>query len=697
MRRHYSTKKTEEPDFHKLSVDELETVFTTSLRYGLDDTKASKIRIKRGDNQITSARRNIIFSIIGYFFRGFCGLLWVVSVMNILNYLVFVVGSSDLGMLLNAISTLSTIFASAFVYGYQDIESLWIIDNFKKKNSTELDTMTHVIRNGEDKYIPVEEVVVGDIVCLYAGLKVPADIRLFEVRDLILDRSTLTGECEEFEGTVDCTDRAYLKSKNIVFKSTRVKNGEGKGVVVLKGDQTAIGKIAQLTSQTADKEIVLDKELNRFVTIIVTLAIIMAVVVLVWMLTFMRISYPAALTYNQSIQNMVAAMVTFIPNALPVTVAVALMVIAKRLLRSQVLVKNLSIVETFSCLNMLAVDKTGTLTSNKMVVVNASAGSELIDLKEMKKKRFVRTLAIQQMIRACGLCTSARIETRLDDSANKKRDWDKDTFNKVVTGDATDISFVNFVNEFDNMDDILPNYTMLAEIPFSSKNQWMAKIFRLNDEDTMFAREPNDGSNSDLILVKGAPDLLLKKAKFIVEKNGMSREITNEDVNKIVDIQNEWCVQGQRVILVCKKMCDYSTLALSYRTTGELESYIGDSDDLCLVGIVGILDPPREGLAGIIAKIRAAGIRVCMITGDHALTATAMAIQTGIFSSAKFHTIETMIASESQRTKDGKIDRKSLLLTGSDLNNFEQEDWQISSQYEEIVFARVTTEQKVCL
>ena len=691
MKRHYSVKKVGEPDYHKLTLDELETVFSTSLKYGLDDTKASKIRIKRGDNQITSAKRNIVISIIGYFFSGFCSLLWVVATMNILNYTVFVVGTADPGSLFNAIMTFITIFSSAFVYGYQDIESLWTLDSYKKKQTTDLMTKTHVIRNGEDKHIPIEEVVVGDIVCLYSGQKVPADLRLFEVRDLILDRSTITGESEEFEATVEFTDRSFSKSKNIAFKSTWVTNGEGKGVVVLKGDQTAIGKLAQLTSQTNEKEIILEKELGRLVTIIITLAIIMAVIVLVWMMTFIRISYPSVVTYNQSIQNMVAAMVTFIPNGLPVTVGVALLIMAKRMLSNKILVKNLSILETFSAINMLACDKTGTLTYNKMDVVCATSGNDPIDLKEMKKKRFVRTPAIHQLIRACALCNSAKIDLKIEEVAKKRNEKEKSS--KVITGDATDVSFVNFVNEYDDIEEIQSSYTMLAEIPFNSKNKWMMKIFRPNDGETLF--ENTDDESNDLMLIKGAPDLLLKKTSYITEKNGLIREMSTEEMNKIVDLQNEWCVQGQRVILVCKKMCDYSKLSLTYRTNAELENYVTDSDDLCLVGIVGILDSPREGLAGIIAKIRAAGIRVVMMTGDHALTATALALQTGILSTSKFHTVETMVENEVKREKDKKNESKSLLLTCNDVQSFESDDWQVVAQYDEIVFARVTPEQKV--
>ena len=351
-------------------------------------------------------------------------------------------------------------------------------------------------------------------------------------------------------------------------------------------------------------------------------------------------------------------------------------------------------------MNMLICDKTGTLTQNKMVVVNASSGAESIDLKEMKKRRFVRTTAIQQLIRASILCNNAKVDVSVEELNKRKRgDEDKPHNKKSVTGDATDASLLNFVNEYDNAEDIEAMYTVLAEIPFNSKNKWMMKIVRPGENDTVFEKADDSlESQDDLMLVKGAPDLLLKKTNFITERNGLVREMTADDMNRLVDLQNEWCVQGQRVILICKKMCDYSKLSLAYRNNAELENYVADCDDLCLIGMLGILDPPREGLAGIIAKIRAAGIRVCMMTGDHALTATALAIQTGIFTTANFHTFENMVEHEVKKQgKEAINEKKALLLTGNDLASFEQDDWEVVAKYDELVFARLTPEQKVII
>ena len=203
LRRYHLSSRKAEPRVHRLALDELAKVLSTSLRNGLDDTKASKLRLKRGENRITSTRRSLIVSILGYFFSGFSGLLWVVAIMNVCNYTVFVVGSqSDPGLLLNACMMFAVVCVSALIYTYQDLHALLVFhEHCSPPRSAGI---AHVIRNGEDKRIPVEELVVGDLVCLYAGQRVPADMRIVSASaDLHFDRSTLSGECEETRGQVD--------------------------------------------------------------------------------------------------------------------------------------------------------------------------------------------------------------------------------------------------------------------------------------------------------------------------------------------------------------------------------------------------------------------------------------------------------------------------------------------------------------
>ena len=149
-----------------------------------------------------------------------------------------------------------------------------------------------VIRNGVEHKIPVEDVVIGDLVHLSYGNKVPADVRIIESHDLKFDKSMLTGESEAVEGTIECTDDRYVESKNIAFMTTLITNGQGKGVVVAVGDQTIMGRIAGLTSQTSNKETTLQKELRRFVNIIASIAVSTAVLVLLVWAFWLRVQYP---------------------------------------------------------------------------------------------------------------------------------------------------------------------------------------------------------------------------------------------------------------------------------------------------------------------------------------------------------------------------------------------------------------------
>ena len=171
-------------------------------------------------------------------------------------------------------------------------------------------------------------------------------------------------------------------------------------------------------------------------------------------------------------------------------------------------------------------------------------------------------------------------------------------------------------------------------------------------------------------------------------------------VNSLVQLQNDWCVLGQRVLIICKKKCNLqealsmpSTSANASPSSSELESYIHKSNDFCIIGLVGIIDPPREGIADVITKCRQAGIRVFMVTGDYALTAAAIALQIGIFTQPQYDTVESMRIKHKEKTTS--YESSSLLLTGNDLDTMTPEDWRAVTPYQEIVLARTTPEQKL--
>ena len=383
-----------ELDYHKLSLDELEGMFSTSLRHGMDDTKAAKVRIKRGENKLSSEQARKALRVLGYLVQDVCSLLWVTCVMSIIIYFYFSGSSPDETNLVVAAACLVLVLASTAIYVYQDLHTASTVARVTHQNklvslnnnttSVVDNHLATVIRNGEDKVIGTEELVVGDLIYLNAGQLVPADVRLIECRQLEFDRSTLTGEFERVAGSLDALDEHYLRAANIAMMSTMVTCGEGKGIVVCKGDQTALGKLNEMSYNVHSKNINLDDELQKFANLIIVFSIIMSISTLVWMLTFMRISYPAQLTFDNLVSNAISSLTAFVPNALPLTLAASLLIIRFQMVAQKVYLKSASILETFSCTNMLACDKTGTLTQNRMSVTHATTGAEAVQLDELK-------------------------------------------------------------------------------------------------------------------------------------------------------------------------------------------------------------------------------------------------------------------------------------------------------------------------
>ena len=492
----------------------------------------------------------------------------------------------------------------------------------------------------------------------------------------------------------------------MALMSTRVTNGEAKGIVVLKGDQTWLGRMAELARQTSDKPIILDIELNRFATTIIVFSIITTVSVLVWMFTYDRIYAPAEFTANDLMANALSSITSFIPSSMPLVVALALLIVGKRMERANVLVKNHAAVETFSSLGVLACDKTGTLTTNRMSVVELAVGADPAhaNLVEMRKRRHLTSaassLGLRRLLHACALCSNAH-----DEGAG-------------VVGDAIDVALLHLAGEFEDVHALAGLYTTTPDggVPFDSANKWMMKIIRRRrprQADSTSASgdvlcTDGDDDEDGLMLIKGASDVLINKVSHIAEANGSLRALDADDLERIERLHNAWCVLGRRVLVVCSKRL---LAAGSERTSAEWKSVVDESSDLCLLGMVAISDEPRQGMAGQIAKIKAAGVRVLMMSGDHALTATALAIQVGILTTANFHTLETMTAQQeddstttTSKARAGSAARrrreqaavKSLLLTGADIGQLDENDWSgLVSSYDEIVFARVSPEQKV--
>ena len=703
--------KSSECNFHKVSFDELKAKFCTSLENGLDPMVSQQLFLKFGPNQIKVHKQNIFLKLLKYFFTGFCSLLWISSLICILAWKP--IGNPPdptnvgLGILLIVVILLQAAFSA-----FQD----WSSGKVMKSIRNMMPSQAAVIRNGVEHKIPIEELVIGDLVLLCYGNKVPADIRIIESHDLKFDKSLLTGESDAIEGTVHCTDESFVESQNIAFMTTLITNGQGKGIVVATGDQTMMGKIAGLTNETCEKETSLQRELKRFVFIIGTAATITAItVVLVWYF-WLRVQYPNYIDMASIMVNTISVMIAFIPEGLPVCVTLSLLMIAKKMAKSKVLVKNLATIETLSCVNVIASDKTGTLTQNKMFVGNALAGLENLKLHNSIKEG----LANKQLVAAASLCNNAHFEEDVNNHhhccANNPNNVEKsklqknmDIATRKAIGDATDIALLRFATQHGEFDNLPSMYAEICEIPFNSKNKWMMKVVRPKEQNVhnvLFGFESS--SQSNLMLIKGAPDILMKNCNRILQTDGSEIELTESIMNEITRTQNEWCMLGQRVIVLCKRESqDFDTNLLS--TTSEQEAFVNRCKDFCIIGMLGIIDPPRTGISEVIARCREAGIRVLMVTGDYALTAAAIANEIGIFTShQKFDTIvnihEKYKGSKVEESKENLVHSRmlkdsytSLLLNGCELASLNKEEWRIITKYDEVVFARTTPEQKLLI
>ena len=364
--------------FHSIPLPQLVSDLETDLLCGLSKKVAEERLKKYGKNVLKAKKPNWILKIIGYLISGFCPLLWVCGTICILAWEPFgEPNPQKVNIGLAAILYFVAILQALFT-GIQDFTSSKILNTIKKL----MPNFATVFREGHEVKISAVELVPGDIVTLSAGMKVPADMRLIETSDLTFDKSILTGESDPVEGSTEESKVNYNEAKNIAFMSSLVISGKGKGIVVATGQKTFIGVISESVTKTKQKPTSIQLEIRRFVILLTSCAIFAATILVIGWAAWLNKSYPDFITPISLIDNMIGLMVSFIPEGLPFCIALGLLIMAKKMAENKILIKNLSIIETLGCLNVLASDKTGTLTENNMTVVSLSVGTKEANIKK---------------------------------------------------------------------------------------------------------------------------------------------------------------------------------------------------------------------------------------------------------------------------------------------------------------------------
>ncbi|KAG0004569.1 hypothetical protein BGZ79_008820 [Entomortierella chlamydospora] len=727
-------------DFHKLTDAEVYLRFNTNESLGLTKAEAERRFKTNGPNTLTARKPNYLKKVLGYLFGGFCSILWLGVITFIICWRPPLSDPPNITNLALAIVVLFVILLQAGFSAFQDFSTAKVMSSIMDMIPADC----HVIRDGQLIKIPASELVVGDRVHLSLGNKVPADMRLLQAsNDTRFDRAVLTGESEAIEASVVATDDNFLESKNIAFMGTHVVQGSCVGVVVLKGNDTLMGRINKLTTGRKEKKTIIQREITRFIQIIITLTVVLISIITIAWIAWLHRVYPNFMSVASLLVTLMGCIIAFIPEGVPVCISLTLLMIARRMRENDILPKALSTVETLGCVNVICSDKTGTLTENKMHVTNVAfldhestpddvrsrikKGTQSpIDLPQPSDDHLL--LSIHQLQLATLLCNNAKFDTETKHLPLSER---------KVLGDATDSALLRFSAYVSDTAALASCFERTHEIPFNSRNKWMMSVYQGSAQQpqviktlfgsNMMSAEKKAANEKDdmLVFVKGAPDVLFPHCtSYLAASNKTGPQpLTAEWSRELSRIQQAWSRRGQRVLMLCKGryspyLAEHNLSAAGPSTSNAVQEELSRQglQELCIIGLVGIMDPPRPEIRETIKACRDAGSRFFMVTGDFGLTAAAIAKQIGLFSSEREpHTYEHIMdpttdksknAIESENVFGEDLERyetgrpryregTSLVLTGTDLTKLNPGEWDLVCTYEEIVFARTSPEQKL--
>lgn len=501
---------------------------------------------------------------------------------------------------------------------------LGTVQHFKAQKS--LDSLkamaapnARVIRDGQKMEVPAAELVPGDILLLEAGDVTAADGRVLQNFSLQVSESALTGESEnvnKIDTPIDQDELPLGDRLNMVYSSSLVSYGRAVVLVTGTGMQTEIGKIADLMESAQEKATPLQRSLDDFSKKLSI--IIMVICAIVFGLGVWR-----NMGLAESLMFAVALAVAAIPEALSSIVTIGLAIGTQKMAKENAIIKNLRAVEGLGCVSVICSDKTGTLTQNRMTVKKAYANGKVWEPEEAKGN----DKAMGGLVAESVLCNDGAIN------------------GETAVGDPTETALLSFCRTIGGDENkVREEFPRLQEIPFDSDRKLMSTLHFRNERYEM--------------LIKGAPDVLLARCTS-VEQNGEVLPLTDEIRSAIVDQNRDFSSQGLRVLAFAKKV-------LSENRPLTLE----DENDLIFTGLIAMMDPPRVESAPAVADCRRAGIRPVMITGDHKITASAIAREIGIL-------------------QDG--DRA---VEGSELEKMTDEE--LRNEVEHIsVYARVSPEHKI--
>jgi P-type Ca2+ transporter type 2C len=618
----------EEMKFHEMDINEVEKALDADFSSGLSMEQATK-RIKQlGYNELEEGEKQSALLLFFSQFKDFMVLVLLAATLI----------SGLLGEYIDAIAIIAIVITNGFLGFFQERRAEKSLQALKELSAPQV----HVLRDGEWVRIPSKEVTVGDILRFTSGDRIGADVRIIESKSLEIEESALTGESlpvAKHNDPLHADNPGIGDMENIAFMGTMVTRGSGTGVVIATGMKTAMGQIANLLQTAEASDTPLQRRLEQLGKILIVAALFLTVLVVV-----------IGVIQGNDLYTMflagVSLAVAAIPEGLPAIVTVALSLGVQKMIKKNAIVRKLPAVETLGCASVICSDKTGTLTQNKMTVTHLWSGGKNwtvdgvgyepsgqfyhgenpIQVQEEK--------SLQQMLLFGMLCNHSRLINNEDDIA--------------LDGDPTEGALlVSAMKAGFDRGKLLNEFTIINEFPFDSARKMMSIHVR-------------DSGGRHFIITKGAPDVLIGVSESILWE-GRLQHFGTDMAGKVQDAINTLASKALRTIAIAFKSVPADTVILS-----ELEA----EKNLTFIGVQGMIDPPRPEVKQAVKECKEAGIKTIMITGDHVITAKAIAEQLGIYTN------------------------KSKVLDGKALANMSVDD--LEDEVENVsVFARVSPEHKL--
>ncbi len=581
--------------WHSLEVSQVLKELDTDFENGLTENEIKSRTEKYGYNELIREERGSPFAI---FIRQFKNILIIILLIAIILSVV-------IGEVLDAAIIGVIVLFSALLGFIQEYRAERAIEALKRMLSP---TIT-VLREGKEAEVPSRELVPGDILLLEAGDRIPADARLIEVRSLQCDEAPLTGESVPVEKDIELLreDTAIGDRSNTIFAGTTVTYGRSKAVVTSTGMSTEFGRIAGEVTTAVPKKTPLEKrtdEVGKWLGVIALL-----ICLLVAGISIVRVGLGGKIDLGFLVSMLmfaVALAVAAVPEALAAIVTGTLAIGVHQMAKRNALVRKMPAVETLGCTTVICSDKTGTLTKGEMTVKKIFSGGRLIDVTGVgyepkgeirgSEEISIKTNKPLWMLLQGGLlCNDASLE-------EKDGKW-------FVRGDPTEGALIVAATKAGlHHNEVALKNPRVGEIPFSSERKRMTTIHQMKDGKKMG-------------FMKGAPEMVLERCSYILDKRGI-RELQESEKEHVLKANKDMANIALRILGIA-----YKELAEEITTFGEQEV----ENDMVFIGLVGMIDPPREEAIEAIKVCKDIHIRTIMITGDHKLTAVAIAKEIGIY------------------------------------------------------------------